>query len=92
MNILQEIYAVIQDRQKNPKPDSYVCKLLDKGIDASLKKIGEEAAEVVIAAKDKKKDEVIWEIADLWFHSLVVMFQSGVTVEDVFKKLEERRK
>lgn len=92
MTILHEVYKVIEDRKKNPKPDSYVCKLLEGGIDKSLKKVGEEAGEVIIAAKNKSKDEIIWEVADLWFHSLVVLFQSGVTVDDVFKKLEERRK
>ncbi len=92
MTILHDVYAVIEDRQKNPKPESYVCKLLAAGIDKSLKKVGEEAGEVIIAAKNKNKEEVIWEVADLWFHCLVVMHQSGVTVDDVFKKLEERRK
>jgi phosphoribosyl-ATP pyrophosphohydrolase len=91
MGILEDVYGVIEDRKNNPKEGSYVCKMLDGGLDKSLKKIGEEAGEVIIAAKNQDKEELIWEIADLWFHSLIVMYQSGVTMEDIYKKLEERR-
>jgi len=92
MKILDELYEVIEDRQKNPKEGSYVCKLLNGGVDKTLKKISEEAGEVVIAAKNPSKSELVWEIADLWFHTLVLMFQSGVTLEDVAAELQKRRK
>lgn len=92
MKILEELYKVIEDRKKNPKESSYVCKLLDAGTDKTLKKIGEESGEVIIAAKGGDKKELIWEIADLWFHTLVLMFQEGITLEDITKELEKRRR
>ena len=91
-NILQEIYEQIQDRSINPKENSYTNYLLDEGIDKICKKIGEEATETVIAAKNPSKEELIGEIADLTYHTLVLMFKSNVTINDIQKKLVERHK
>ena len=91
-NILQEIYEQIQDRSINPKENSYTNYLLDEGIDKICKKIGEEATETVIAAKNPNKEELIGEISDLTYHTLVLMFKSNVTIQDIQTKLTERHK
>ncbi len=91
-NILQEIYEQIQDRSINPKENSYTNYLLDQGIDKICKKIGEEATETVIAAKNPSKEELIGEISDLTYHTLVLMFKSNVTLQDIKNKLSERHK
>ena len=75
----------------HPQPGSYTNYLMEKGIDKICKKIGEEATEVVIAAKNGVKSEVIYEAADLVDHLLVVMAQQGVTPEELFAELEARR-
>lgn len=75
----------------HPQPGSYTNYLMEKGIDKICKKIGEEATEVVIAAKNGVKSEVIYEAADLVYHLLVVMAQQGVTPEELFAELEARR-
>ena len=69
---------------------SYVSSLFKKGRDKILKKIGEEASEVVIGSKNDKKEEIIYEIADLWFHSLVLLGYHDITPEDIYKELEKR--
>ena len=91
-NILQEIYEQIQDRSINRKENSYTNYLLDEGIDKICKKIGEEATETVIAAKNPNKEELVGEISDLTYHTLVLMFKSNVTLQDIQKKLVERHK
>jgi phosphoribosyl-ATP pyrophosphohydrolase/phosphoribosyl-AMP cyclohydrolase len=90
--IIDEIYKVIKDRGLNYKNDSYVCKLLANPEDMLPKKIGEEAAEVIIALKDKDKDAIIHEIADLWFHTLVALGSYNISPQDIFKELKKRRK
>jgi len=90
-HILQDIFDIIQDRIKNPKEGSYVCYLLEKGVDKTLKKIGEEAAEVIIGAKNSN-EELTYEVADLWFHTLILLAQAGLTPEDIYKELERRKK
>ena len=90
-HIFEEITEIIQDRISNPKEGSYVSYLIEKGIDKTLKKIGEEAAEVIIAAKNNKA-ELTYEMADLWFHSLILLAQAGLTPEDIYKELESRKK
>lgn len=89
--ILQEVYDVILDRRANPKEGSYTNYLLDKGIDKICKKIGEEAAEVIIAAKNSSGTEVRLEISDLLYHLMVLMVDRNVTWEQVFLELETRR-
>jgi len=90
--IIGEIYKVIKDRKLNYKNDSYVCKLLANSEDMLPKKIGEEAAEVIIALKDKDKNAIIHEVADLWFHTLVALGSCNISPQDVFKELKKRRK
>ena len=90
--ILYEIYNQIQDRNINPKENSYTNYLLDEGIDKICKKIGEEATETVIAAKNYNKKEIIGEISDLIYHTLVLMYKSSVNIQDIEEKLIERHK
>lgn len=90
--IIDEIYKVIEDRKLNYKNGSYVCKLLANPEDLLPKKIGEEAAEVIIAFKDKEKSAIIYEIADLWFHTLVALSSCNISTQDIFKELKKRRK
>jgi phosphoribosyl-ATP pyrophosphohydrolase len=88
--ILDDIYKVIGDRKKNPPPGSYVASLLSKGKDEILKKIGEEAVEVIIASKAGERRQIINEIADLWFHCMVLMAEEGIDHSDIFRELEDR--
>ena len=66
--------------------------LLTAGIDRVAKKVGEESAETIIAAKNGSHDEIVWEVADLWFHTLILLEATGVPVDDVFQELARRRK
>jgi phosphoribosyl-ATP pyrophosphohydrolase len=91
-DILQSLFATIQDRKANPKPGSYTNTLFEKGIDEISKKVGEEAVEVVIAAHNQGRERLISELADLTYHTLVLMAQQGVTIEDVRAELEKRHK
>ncbi len=91
-HIVDELYGVIESRKQNPPEGSYVGQLLREGIDRIGKKVIEEAAETVIAAKNGKTDELTHEVADLWFHSLVLMASAGLTPEDVWAELRRRRK
>jgi len=81
--------VIAQRRGKSPE-ESYVARLLSKAPDAALKKLGEEATEVVIAAKDKQPDRIVSEMADLWFHCLVVLEQHGLRPEQVLAELQRR--
>jgi phosphoribosyl-ATP pyrophosphohydrolase len=89
--VLQEVYDVIMDRRVHPKEGSYTNYLFDKGIDKICKKVGEEAAEVIIAAKNASGSEIRYEISDLLYHLMVLMVEQGVTWEQVFTELEGRR-
>lgn len=90
--IIDEIYQVIQDRKLNYQSDSYVCKLLANPEDLLPKKIGEEAAEVIIALKDKEKSAIIYEVADLWFHTLVALGNFNISPQEIFGELKRRKK
>lgn len=88
--IIEKVYNMIKDRKENPKEGSYTNYLLDQGVDKICKKIGEEASETIIAAKNTDKGELIGEISDLAYHVLVLMFDKDVTVEDIKAKLSKR--
>ncbi len=87
---LSNIFNVIEDRKNNPKEGSYVNSLLEGNKDRILKKIGEEAGETIIAAKNESKEEFIYEITDLWFHSLVLLSKMGFSPEDINAELARR--
>ena len=89
---LSQVFGVICDRRDHPNPDSYTCKLLAGGDNKILKKIGEEAAEVVMACKDDDPDAIAGEAADLMYHTLVALAHHGVDIKDVYRKLQERRR
>jgi phosphoribosyl-ATP pyrophosphohydrolase len=92
-NSLSKLAAVIESRQPanggNPAA-SYVAKLFDKGGDAILKKIGEEATELVMASKDGDVQKIVYETADLWFHTMINLAQFGLKPADVLAELERR--
>lgn len=88
---LSELYTVIVDRRNRPKPGSYTCQLFDGGDNKILKKIGEEAAEVVMACKDDDAEAIASEVADLFYHALVAMAYHRVDLQNVYNKLAERR-
>ncbi len=89
-DVLSELAETMESR-KNAEPDSsYVASLYDKGLDEILKKIGEEATEVVIAAKSGEKTAIIHETADLWFHTLVMLAQQGLSPDDILSELGRR--
>jgi len=91
-SIFESVYKMLEDRRSNPKEGSYTNYLLEKGTDKICKKIGEEASETIIAAKNENKEELIGEISDLAYHTLVLMLDKGITVQDIKKKLSERHK
>jgi len=92
-DILKRIGEVIESRKPENGGDpsaSYVAKLFSKGLDAPLKKVGEEATEFVLAAKDGAPDKIVYECADLWFHSLVALAHFGIKPEAVLAELARR--
>lgn len=88
--VLTEVAAVLEARKQATADSSYVAKLYHKGLDAILKKVGEEATETVMAAKDGDKDKIVYEVADLWFHTMVLLAQQGLHPDDVLAELERR--
>ena len=90
LKVFESVYATIVDRKMNPKEGSYTNYLFDKGIDKILKKVGEEATEVVIAAKNPNPEEVKYELSDFLYHAMVLMVEKGITWEDIIKELAER--
>ena len=87
---LERLAAVIESRKGGDPAQSYVARLLHKGPDAFLKKIGEEATEVVMAAKDGDRERIVAEVADLWFHSMIALSHFGLAPADVLAELERR--
>ena len=87
---LSRIADVLEARKFESADSSYVAKLYSKGLDSILKKIGEEATETVMAAKDGDKEHIIYEVADLWFHSMVLLAQQNLHPDDVLAELERR--
>ncbi len=90
LKVFEDVYATILERRDNPKEGSYTNYLFDKGLDKILKKVGEEATEIVIAAKNPNPEETKYEIADFLYHIMVLMAQKGVTWEDVTSELSQR--
>lgn len=90
MKVFENVYNIITDRKNNPKEGSYTNYLFDKGIDKILKKVGEEATEIVIAAKNPDKEEVKYEIADFLYHVMVLMAECGLDWTDITKELANR--
>ena len=88
--ILDDLYSIILSRKNNPSEDSYVSSLFAKGKDEILKKIGEEAIEVIIASKAMDRKQLTSELADLWFHCMVLMTEDGLSHSDILKELESR--
>lgn len=91
-NTLEEVFQVICNRRTQPITESYTCQLLAGGDNKILKKIGEEAAEVVMACKDDDKDAIAGEVADLFYHALVALAYHNVELKDVYRILHNRRK
>ncbi len=89
---LSQVFDVICDRRDNPAENSYTCKLFAEGDNKILKKIGEEAVEVVMACKDDDSDAIASEAADLFYHTLVALAHHGVELKDVYRKLQQRRR
>lgn len=89
-HVFTELYKIIEDRRANPQEGSYTCYLFDKGLDKILKKVGEECAETIIAAKNGDKEETVGEITDLFYHVLVMMVNEGIPLTDVTAELDRR--
>ena len=89
-DVLTQLAEVLETRKQADPDSSYVAKLYSKGLDAILKKIGEEATETVLAAKDGAAEKIVYETADLWFHSLVLLAHQGLGPEDVLNELQRR--
>lgn len=89
-DIIERLMAVLESRKGAEPETSYVASLYHKGLDSILKKIGEESAETIIAAKSGDKEQIIHEIADLWFHSLVLLAQQNLDAQQVLDELDRR--
>lgn len=90
--ILNKVYDVIVDRKREMPEGSYTTYLFTKGLDKILKKVGEEAAEVIIGAKNRNRDEVVYEVSDLLYHLMVLLAEQDITPQEVYQELAERKK
>lgn len=89
--VIDEVYATIEERRRNPIEGSYTNYLFDKGLDKILKKVGEETAEVIIGAKNRDKENLVYELSDLVYHSLVLMVEQGIKPDDIKNELKRRQ-
>lgn len=89
-DVLHQLAGILEQRKLESADKSYVASLYAKGLDAILKKIGEEATETVIAGKSGDKKQIIYETADLWFHTLVLLAQQDLSPDDVLNELQRR--
>ncbi len=89
-DIIERLVKVLESRKGADPGTSYVASLYDKGLDSILKKIGEESAETIIAAKTGDKEQIVYEITDLWFHCLVLLAQQNIDARRVLEELERR--
>jgi phosphoribosyl-ATP pyrophosphohydrolase/phosphoribosyl-AMP cyclohydrolase len=90
LKVLEDVYNVIADRKENPKEGSYTNYLFDRGLDKILKKLGEEATEIIIAAKNTEPEDIKYEISDFLYHMMVLMAEKGVTWEEITQELSQR--
>ncbi len=90
LRVFEDVFAVIQDRKEHPKEGSYTNYLFDKGLDKILKKLGEEATEIVIAAKNPNPEEIKYEISDFLYHMMVLMAEKGISWEEITHELANR--
>ena len=88
--MLNELFEIITDRKSNPQPGSYTNKLLDGSVDVVLQKVGEEAVEVILAAKGQGNQRLVEEVSDLFYHTLVLLARQGVTLADIETELRRR--
>ena len=88
--ILAQLTEILEQRKGAAPDSSYVASLYDKGLDAILKKVGEEATETVMAAKDGDAEKLVYEVADLWFHTMVLLAGQDLSADDVLKELARR--
>lgn len=89
-DILSRLAETLEARKQADPQGSYVAKLYAKGLDAILKKVAEEAAETIMAAKDGVREKIVYETADLWFHSLVLLTQQGIHPDEILNELARR--
>lgn len=89
-DILNELTAILEARKSESADTSYVASLYAKGLDKILEKVGEEATETILAAKNGDRDQIIYETADLWFHTLVMLADRGLSANDVLNELARR--
>ena len=87
---LERLYSVVLDRKAHPQEGSYTCYLFDKGLDKILKKVGEECAETIIAAKNDVPADTVGEVSDLIYHLMVMMAEKGIPLDDVMAELDRR--
>jgi phosphoribosyl-ATP pyrophosphohydrolase/phosphoribosyl-AMP cyclohydrolase len=90
LNVFENVYGTIMNRKENPKEGSYTNYLFDKGLDKILKKVGEEATELVIAAKNPDPEEIKYEMADFLYHAMVLMAEKGITWDEIIEELDNR--
>ena len=90
LKVFENVYQVIEDRREHPKEGSYTNYLFDKGLDKILKKLGEEATEIVIASKNPEPEEIKYEISDFLYHMMVLMVEKGVSWDDIVEELNQR--
>jgi phosphoribosyl-ATP pyrophosphohydrolase len=91
-DMLRQLQAIIQDRQHNPQPGSYTNRLFDAGANKIAQKVGEEAVEVIVAALGQERDDQINELADLFYHTLVLMAHLNISLDDVSAELARRHR
>ena len=89
-DILAQLAATLESRKSSTADSSYVASLYANGLDAILKKVAEEAAETIMAAKDGDKQHIVYEVADLWFHTMILLAQQGLGPQDVLDELGRR--
>ena len=88
--VLRDLYQVVLERRSHPQEGSYTCYLFEKGLDKILKKVGEESAETIIAAKNGKQEETVGELSDLFYHLMVLMAQQNIPLDAVLAELSRR--